>query len=516
MYVRLSDEYSNKTTEGNWRFTCNVYVAMDKIIQLINKRLPAGSFARNVVTLMTGTTFAQVLLILATPILTRLYSPGDFGVYSLYTSILGILAVIACCRYELAIVLPEKDEDAANLLVLSICICLGMAALTLLVVALFRNPVAKLLGAPELTMWLWFLPLSLIAVGFFQAFNYWSTRRKQFRHLAVRQITQSTVTVSTQIGAVILYPAISAGGLIGGSILGQLIATGRLAWQIWKDEGKQLVSYIKRRNIYNIGNRFKKFPIYDSGAGLLNTTTTMLPALLLGYFFTPTTVGYYALGHRVLSMPMGIIGGSIAQAFFPQATEARRRGNLDRTTFIIFEQLLEVGLVPILLIAIVAPELFTLAFGSRWLTAGQYVQWLSLWLLFVFISSPLSILLSVLERQKESLLINIAQFVARLSALLIGGYLNNPHLTIALFGIVSAILVILVCFYILNLAGISLKAVILKILKISLQNSIYLLIPIVLKVYGTNDLTLVLSSFLMGLTFIIVNAKRFGPQININ
>jgi len=516
MYVRLSDEYSNKTTEGNWRFTCNVYVAMDKIRQLINKRLPAGSFARNVVTLMSGTTFAQVLLILVAPILTRLYSPGDFGVYSLYTSILGILAVIACWRYELAIVLPEKDEDAANLLVLSICICLGMAALTLLVVAFFRNPVAKLLGAPELTTWLWFLPLSLIAVGFFQAFNYWSTRQKQFKRLATRTITQSIVIATAQIGTGVVHPTVSAGGLIGGSILGQLSATGRLAWQIWRDEGKQLVSYIKCRDIYNMGNRFKKFPIYDSGAGLLNTTTTMLPALLLGYFFTPTIVGYYALGHRVLSMPMVVIGGSIAQAFFPKATEARRRGNLDRITFVMFEQLLKVGMVPILLLAIVAPELFTLIFGSHWWTAGKYVQWLSLWMLFVFISSPLSTLFSVLERQKESLLINIAQFITRLIALIIGGYLNDPYLAISMFGMVNAILVIFACFYILNLAGISLKAVILKILNISLQNSIYLLIPIVLKVYGTNDLTLVLSSFLMGLTFIIVNAKRFGPQININ
>src|SRR5690554_6729775 len=163
-------------------------IMIDKFRAALTSKLPPGSFIRNVVTLMTGTTFAQALMILVAPILTRLYSPEDFGVFALYTSILGIIAVVACWRYELAIVLPEKDEDAANLLVLSICICFGMAVLTLILVALFRNPLASLFGVPKLAPWLWFMPLSLIATGLFQAFNYWSTRRRQFRRLAIRQI----------------------------------------------------------------------------------------------------------------------------------------------------------------------------------------------------------------------------------------------------------------------------------------------------------------------------------------
>ena len=264
---------------------------MEKIKQLIRKKLPAGSFARNVVTLMTGTTFAQALMILVAPILTRLYTPEDFGVFALYTSVLGILAVVSCWRYELAIVLPEKDEDAANLLVLSILICFSMAALTLLLVALFRTTLANLLGAPELAPWLWFMPLSLIAAGLFQVFNYWSTRRKQFKRLAVRQITQSTVISATQIGTGALYPTVNAGGLIGGAILGQLTATGRLAWQIGRDEGPKIRGAFNKLNMKQMLIRYKDFPLYSSWSGFLNTASAMLPALLLGYFFNPAVVG---------------------------------------------------------------------------------------------------------------------------------------------------------------------------------------------------------------------------------
>ena len=484
---------------------------INKFRETIASKLPAGGFARNVVTLMTGTTFAQALLILVAPILTRLYGPEDFGVSALYGSILGIFTVVACWRYELAIVLPEKDEDAANLLVLSILICFGMATLTLVPVALFRIQVADLLGAPELAPWLWFMPLSLIAAGLFQAFNYWSTRRKQFRRLAARTITQSTVTAGAQLGAgAVLNPG--PGGLIGGSIFGQLIATGQLAWQIIRDEGNILRSYINRVDIKRMLIRYKEFPIYSSWSGMLNTASTMLPALLLGYFFNPAVVGHYTLGHRVLAMPMGVVGGSIAQVFFPQAAEARRSGNLDRLTLEMFQRLLAIGFVPILLITVVAPDLFAIIFGARWWIAGEYVRWLSLWLLFVFISSPLSNIYSVLERQREGLVVNFIMFSTRLLVLIIGGIKGDALFTIALFGITGAVLWIFNCTYIMHLAGVTARKAYTAILKQIIQGVPYALLPIIVWYSLHNSLAFVLAGIGSGIIFLLVQAYRIKKR----
>lgn len=460
---------------------------------------------------MTGTTFAQALIILVAPILTRLYGPENFGVSALYGSILGIFAVVACWRYELAIVLPEKDEDAANVLALSIFMCFSMAALTLVLTALFRIPVANLLGAPELAPWLWFMPLSLIAAGLFQAFNYWSTRRKQFKRLAARTITQSTVTAGAQLGAgALLNPG--PGGLIGGSIIGQLTATGQLAWQIIKDEGKILRSYINRVDIKRMLIRYKEFPIYSSWSGMLNTASTMLPALLLGYFFSTTVVGHYTLGHRVLAMPMGVVGGSIAQVFFPKAAEAQRSGTLDKLTLEIFQQLLAIGFVPILLITVVAPDLFAVIFGARWWIAGEYVRWLSLWLLFVFISSPLSNIYSVLERQREGLIVNFIMFSTRLLALVIGGIKGDALFTIALFGITGAILWILNCTYILYMAGVTVQKTYTTILKQIVQGIPYALLPIIVWYSSNNSLAFVLAGIGAGIIFLLVQAYRIKKK----
>jgi len=425
---------------------------MDKIGQFINKRLPAGSFGRNVITLMTGTTFAQALLILVAPVLTRLYSPGDFGIYTLYTSVLSVLAVVACCRYELAIVLPEKDEDAANVLVLSILICFIMAILILLLVAFFRTQLANFLDAPELAIWLWFMPLSLIAVGWFQAFNYWSTRRKQFKRLAVRQITQNTVTAATQIGTGIVCNH-GPMGLICGDILGRMVATARLGIKIWIDEGKEITKAISVDNLKTQLLEYKQFPIFSTWATLLNTIANMLPALMLGYFFNTSVVGFYALGHRLLALPINLIGTSIAQVFFPKATELYRKDNVTDYSLKMYSSLLYIGIIPILFLMVVAPELFSLIFGSRWLVAGEYARWLGIWLIFQLSSSPISMLYYVLGKQCLYLIFSLILLVMRLIALFAGGLTNSPLYTIMLLGLIGAVVYFINAIFLLNTAG---------------------------------------------------------------
>jgi|CZCA01.1.fsa_nt_gi O-antigen/teichoic acid export membrane protein len=478
---------------------------IDKFRTVLASKLPPGSFIRNVVTLMTGTTFAQALMILVAPILTRLYSPEDFGVYALYTSILGIIAVIACWRYELAIVLPEQDEDAANLLVLSICICFGMAALTLILVALFRNPVANLLGAPELAPWLWFMPLSLIAAGLFQAFNYWSTRRKQFRRLAVRQITQSTVTAATQLGTgFALHPG--PGGLISGSIIGQLAATGRLAWQTYNDDKKYFL-VIKLWHIKDKFVEFRRFPQMLTWSGLLNTVSVQLPVILMSYFFGPSIIAHYVLGYRVLTVPMTLVGSSVAQTFFPWGTEAYRRGELGSSVIKISVVMFNAVLVPIVLIMICGPDLFTIIFGNAWRIAGEYIVWLSPWILFQFISSPLSSVFLILQRQDINLIFDGLLFLLRVVIIMIGGSLNNPLLTIQIYGITSALFYFIACIIVFKLTSVNYRVVLGKFLFILKRGTPYILIPVLIKMFCYIPILLLTVSVTCGFLFVLLTFR---------
>ena len=80
--------------------------------------VPRGRFAKGVAVLAGGAALGQAITVLVSPILTRLYSPEDFGVFGVYASILGIVTVIASLRYEYALPFPEDGETAANILAL--------------------------------------------------------------------------------------------------------------------------------------------------------------------------------------------------------------------------------------------------------------------------------------------------------------------------------------------------------------------------------------------------------------
>lgn len=485
---------------------------MDKIKTFINKRLALGSFARNVATLMTGATFSQALLIFIAPVLTRLYTPEDFGVFSMYISILSIITVVICLRYELAIVIPEKDDEAANLLIFSMLICIGLSFITFLFVLLFRNQLSTILNTPELAFWLWFLPISLLAAGLFNTFNYWSTRCKQFERLALRQITQSSVASAAQITLGVTNN-LRAGGLIIGQIVGQSTATGRLAWQIWKDEGKQLLTYINKTKIKEMSVKYKNFPLYSTWSGLLNTMSVMLPPLLLGFFFNPSIVGFYALGDRVLKMPMCFVGSSVYQVFFPRATEAKRNGDLDRVTFNIFKHLISISLVPFFLLAIIAPELFALVFGDKWFIAGEYVRWLSFWIFFQFISSPISTVFFVLDKQKELLIFNFILIINSLIAFILGGLINDAFFAIKLFGISGSIIYLGFCLYILSISGTDMAKTISLIFNVIFKAIPFIIVPLLISITFDNTVFLLISAIFFGVIFVIFEARSLMKEL---
>ena len=90
--------------------------------------LPAGEFVRGAMAIAAGTGAAQLISVASSPVLTRLYSPSDYGVMSVAVSILFVLISVTCLRYEFAIPLPRDDVEAANLLGLSLLTNLAMSA----------------------------------------------------------------------------------------------------------------------------------------------------------------------------------------------------------------------------------------------------------------------------------------------------------------------------------------------------------------------------------------------------
>lgn len=420
------------------------------VAKAIGAVLPKGQFARGISLLAGGAVLGQVIIVIASPILTRLFSPDDFGVLGVYVALLSIFSVIASLRYQLAIPLPKQEEEAANLLALSIGIALFISIIVVFVVWLAKNQIVDWIKAPALRPYLWLLPLGVATVGTYQALNYWAVRKQAFGRIARTKISQASCSVLIEIGFGILK--FGPIGLLVGNIAGQAAGTTTLASLAWRSD-REALKAISLKGMSRMAIRFRRFPFFSSWSGIFNILSTQIPILMLSSYFGPIITGLYALSCRVLALPMNFVGQAASQVFFPTVVDANRRGSIAIITKLFFVRLVQVAVPSFLIIGFSAPALFAVVFGQQWRGAGTYAQWLTPWLFLVFVSSPLSILPTVLERQRREALFNLVLLISRVGALAIGGTLGSPGIAVGSFAVVSALCWFGFMLWILGLSG---------------------------------------------------------------
>ena len=157
-------------------------------------------FRSSVLTLLSGASMAIMLANLASPILTRLYTPSEFGVAEFFLALITVIAPIASLRYEDALMQPPTDEEAAPVIGLSV-VLLGVSVVLSGLFVLFRYEIADFFGEPALAPWLWLVPISLVFFRLGKLTEFWLTRLKRFRPISAGQVTHTSTMVSFRIGA---------------------------------------------------------------------------------------------------------------------------------------------------------------------------------------------------------------------------------------------------------------------------------------------------------------------------
>lgn len=467
------------------------------------------TFKGDVLRLVSGTGLAQVITLLAAPILTRLYAPEAFGVAALFASITGILGVLACMRYELAIVLPDNDREAANLLAVSLVMTVLIAGLTIPVIGYGSDQILAWVNMSELAPYLWLIPLAVLAHGIFTALNYWNTRTKHFTRLSIARVTSQVAGTGSSLGLGLAGYA-SGGSLIAASLGGQAVATTVLGGQIWRDNGRFLLSSITWRGMWAGVKRHRKFPLYSSWGALINTASWQIPILMLGAFFSPAIVGFYSLGYRLIQMPLSLIGGAISQVFFQRGAEARNSGDLGRLVEGLFNRMLIIGLLPSMILMVIGADLFAFVFGAEWREAGVFTQILAPWALVWYLSSPLSTIYAIQEKQKMEFVMHGTIFITRFFAITIGGFIGSPRLAVTLFsagGILAYGYLLYMIFSYSNLSpAIQFKHFLKKIVFVSIY-----LIPVLIAKYNTTltDIWVFIISVCMLFLFYFQSRRLF-------
>lgn len=390
---------------------------------------PTGKYKRGVGVLVVGNAIAQLLLILAIPLLSRLYSPAEFGLLSLFTATTAIVGSVVCGRYQFAVALPKKNNEASGVVAAATLIAFVVSPIAGYSFAL--SPWSSSLYDHGLSIFFVFASITVgsASAGLFSVYRYWGIRQEQYGTIAISKVTQSLVRLAIQC----MFYFGGAISLILGNLLSFVIGTIFLRFFL-KDTDR-----VKFRNISTAAYRYRRFPMFSIWSALLNTSGRMLPIFAFVTLFGVSKAGLYALADRVVSAPVSMLSNAVAGVFLGASAKALHNNSIGKLVVKTHNQLCNLALAPFLTLGITAPSLFGLIFGNQWSDAGVIVSWLTVYLYFSFVAAPMTILFQTLEKQDLDLFLQLVVFAARALAIYMGAKLGGFTTAVASYSIVSVL-----------------------------------------------------------------------------
>lgn len=410
------------------------------MIKKIILQIKNNSFAKNILTLFTGSVAAQAIGILVLPLLARLYSPEDFGVLGIYMSVVAIIGIIAGGGYEQAIMLPKKKAEALNILALSLILAFIVSLISFVAALLFNKEISLMLGTEEIQKWLYAVPISIFMLVAYKSLNYWFNRSGLFKNIAVSKIYKSSTNSGLAVGTG--YLKYGAAGLISAWIFGHIISVFYLIIKFVKKD----LNSVRLLNIVQIKElaiRYKKFPLFESWSELLRVLSIELPLILVSLYYGDIITGNYSFAFKILMIPTALITFSIGQAYYKKAIELQDNlAKLKSVTLLTIKNLLFIIVVPIAAVAVFGVEIFTFIFGSEWDLAGQYSSYMVFYILVAFISAPFTPLFSIYNKQNIKFVFYAISTFFQIGTLVVlaSFFKYSSDTVIAVFFIVSSIL----------------------------------------------------------------------------
>ena len=373
-------------------------------------------FYKNILTLLKGSILAQFIPLLTSPIITRLYSPKEFGVLALFSSISLILGSIVNGRYEQALVLVKSKDEAKHLTVLSLLLSLFVSMILLLFFFFFKSNLLNFFNEPELEYWFYFIPLVVFSIGVYNTLNYYELRQKNFSSISNSEVYRSSSFASIQL----IFPFIKSG--LFGLIIAKVISSFVAPYYLWK-VSKFEVGKVNLSLLIVLAKRYIDFPKFTNFSILLNNLSINAINLLIPILYSTSLLGLYSLMYKVLAAPFAFIGNSINQVFLEDAV--RQKNDTGQAYTLTKRMVLQLSFISFLFFGtafFIVEDLFAFVFGEEWKMSGLYAKYLIPFFMFKFIASPLTSIHTAFEKQKLSFTLQLIMFILSLTVILYAFY----------------------------------------------------------------------------------------------
>jgi O-antigen/teichoic acid export membrane protein len=449
-----------------------------RLIDPIIKRIKDSELIQNILTLSFGSVISQLIPVLASLILARLYSPDDYGDWGVFNSYASILLILACGRYDLAILRPKRNIDGLNIAYLSAIIAVILCVFIffiLLIADLFNwTIICSIRGR-------YWLPINVFIGALILIYTSYANRYEKYKLIAKSSIVQHFAQdiIRIILGGLKLFP----NGLIIGAAIGNMGAFFNLHKTLKIFNINIIKRSFSKNKIKYLALTYKDFFIYGLPSGLLNIMSTSVPVILISYLFSTYYTGHFSMAVHLLYLPMAFTGNAMSKIYYKKVCMWEKE-KISTLSFNMFKFSYWTGIIPVILLIFTGDKLFSLILGDKWETAGIFSIYLSLWLWATFCFSPLSTIYMAIDKQEISMIINSVNFLGRISAIIMGKYLTDSiFLTVILYGVVNLLLRALDGIVIWKYTGMRMKIKDKLLISISL---VTVLIIWILKIYKLN------------------------------
>jgi O-antigen/teichoic acid export membrane protein len=411
--------------------------------------LRRSELLRNTSILVSGTAVAQLIPILLQPILRRYYTPDIFGAYSVYLSLVGILAIVSSFKYELAIILPRKDKEAANIFFLTVIINAIFNVILIFVILIWRDKILNFFNLSEkFSDYIYFVPLGIFFYSFYQSINNWLVRRKGFLPISINKFVRRGFEGCAQVVFKFLK---NAHGIIFGDLIGH-IANIISGMYLGRKSGLSMKLFSPGKLKY-VAVKYSDFPKFNVIPTFMSSCSFLLPAILINKFFSTSMTGYFDLSKLLLSVPLALISGSISNVLLQSISEKfKEKKSLRKDLLLILGIVSLIAVVEIIVISFFGVGLFKLIFGENGAFSGRISQIL-VWsyALNFFVASFSAVFISM-NRIRILSIWQVFYFIAIISLTLFqkSEFLDFIRIYVSIEVICYLVIIVLMIFIVLN------------------------------------------------------------------